>query len=121
MVVPKEDLTKYQDAFARAAMYESWDSIKLDQPELTKKLRSSIEQYIKNGANATELKNIQQSLPQALIDQFNVQIAEWKKIKGFEMLSDSEWAAKTFQIDTEGIMRNIKDFNSAIDSLTSGK
>lgn len=121
MVVSKENLTQYQDSFARAAMYESWDSIKLDQPELTKKLRSSIEEYIKNGANAAELKNIQQSLPQSFIDNLNAQIAEWKKNKGFDILSDSEWAAKTFQIDTEGIMNNIKQFNSAIDSLTSGK
>ncbi len=120
-IIPASERAQYQDYFARAALYESWASMAQDSPERTQKLRQSIEEYIKNGANATDLKSIQDALPKSITDAFNAQIAEWKKMTGFDILSDTEWAQKTFKLDTDSIMRDIKNFNSTIDSITSGK
>ena len=118
--LPEVERKKYQDAFARAALYESWDAMSEDVPDRLSKLRGSIQSYIEAGASAKELESIQTALPQSTIDSFNVKIDIWKA-RGFQTLSDGEWIKQAFQIDSTGIMKGIQNFNAAVDSLIPGK
>ena len=113
----EKEQKKYLDSFARAALYESWDTLRSDIPEKTKVLRQSIDSYIGAGADTKSLAQIVSAVPKEELDSFNGKIENWKK-QGFQIMSEKDWMIQTLEIDPEDIRSGIETLNDAMNGIT---
>jgi LysM repeat protein len=122
-VIPEKERRSYQEIFSRATLFDIWDAFKNNLPNKSKELQKYLETYTKQSENTEEITRIQESLPMDRIKIFNSRMEEWKK-QGFETLSDPDWFAKTFKIDSAGLMNIINNANKMVDqgvnSVTNG-
>lgn len=114
--LPEKEANAYREIFSRATLFDIWDSIKNNLPKNTKELQNYLETYTKQSENTEEIKKLQESLPLDRIKAFNSRMDEWKSI-GFETLSDPDWFAKTFKVDTESMIEGMDKFNNAADGI----
>ncbi len=77
--LPAKEAKRYQEIFARGSLYDSWQTIDQNLPEVTALLKNRMQDFARSSSSSKTLCSIQKGLPTSRIEQANQALANFKK------------------------------------------